>query len=157
MSIMDAKLIFSDCQTFASTDLTTQAASTNTIDLGAEDLAMGSGTPLYLNIQLAEDFVTNNLGTTGTITFKLDNDTGTNWADTGPSLIEKKVNIGTLTTIGAVAGNHQILRQALPTGPIKRYLRMLYVRGVDASTGFTSALHIDAWITAAVPETDVGT
>ena len=154
MSIMDAKLVFSDCQTFASTDLTTQAASTNIIDLGAEDLKIGAGTPLYLNIRCAESFTTN-LGTTGYLVFKLDHDTGSTFVDTSPSLIEKKINISDVVTIGSA--NRWILRQALPAGDIKRYLRLIYVRGLDASTAFTGGIHFDAWISSATPDRDVGT
>ena len=155
MSIMDKNLVFSDCQTFAFTDLTTQAASTNLVDLGAEDLQIGNGTPLYLNIRCAESFTTT-LGSTGYVVFKLDNDTGSTFVDTGPSLIEKKMNIAELIIVGSA--NRWILRQALPHGKIKRYLRLVYVRGLDASTGFsTGGLHFDSWISSAVPDRDVGT
>lgn len=154
MSIRDAKLLFSSSQTFCATAAITQAVSTNIIDLGAEQLQIGSGTPLYLNVMLENDHATNNVGQTGYIDFKLDHDTGSTFVDTGPALIMKRVNIDRLVEISQSDG--VVLQVALP-GKSKRYLRMVYTRGLDASTAFTSPLHINSWLGAAVPETNVGT
>lgn len=151
--IRDAKLIFSTSQTFCSTDLTTQAVSTNTIDLGAEDLGIGHGTPLYLNVMI-ESGHTANVFSTGYVDFKLDHDTGTNWADTGPGLFMKRVNTNKLP--GISGSNGYIVRQAIP-GNTKRHLRMIYTRGLNADTAFTNPLHISAWISGATPDSDVGT
>ena len=152
--IRDAKLIFSTSQTFCATDLTTQAVSTNIVDLGAEDLGIGHGTPLYLNVRLEGDHTVNALGNTGYVDFKLDHDTGSTFVDTGPGVFTKRVNIDKLTGISGTNG--WVIRQAIP-GETKRYLRMVYVRGLDASTAFTSPLHISSWISGATPETNVGT
>jgi len=152
--ITDAKLIFGTSQTFCSTDLFSQAISTNIVDLGAEDLGIGHGTPLYLNVRIESGHATNAMGATGYMDFKLDHDTGTNWADTGPGVFMKRLNIDELPGISGTNG--WIIRQAIP-GNTKRYLRMIYHRGLNADTAFTEPLHISSWITGATPETDVGT
>lgn len=154
MSIMDAKLVFSACQTICQTDAFTQFISTNIVDLGAEDLEIGAGTPLYLNIRFATEWYTTAFGATGYVDFQLDHDTGSTFVDTSPAVFKKRVNISDLITMGT--GNGWIVRQAIP-GVTKRYLRLMYTRGLNADSSFTSPCCINAWIAGAAPETNVGT
>ena len=142
MAILDDKLLLSDKQRICSTAGTTRTLSTNLIDFGAEDLNPGIGTPLYLSIRTCAPL-------TGGITFKLKSATGTAFNDTA-SILEKTMLNSTLKA------NQTILQIPLPTTGVKRYLRLLYVMSTQADTGFTDSF-VDAWISSAVPDSDVGT
>jgi hypothetical protein len=76
VGILDDKLLLSDKQRICFTAATTRTLSTNLIDLGAEDLGIGAGTPLYLSIRTCATF-THGAPLTGGITFKLKSATGT--------------------------------------------------------------------------------
>lgn len=148
MAILDDKLLLSDKQRICSTAGTTRTLSTNLIDFGAEDLNPGIGTPLYLSIRTCATF-THGAPLTGGITFKLKSATGTAFNDTA-SILEKTMLNSTLKA------NQTILQIPLPTTGVKRYLRLLYVMSTQADTGFTDSF-VDAWISSAVPDSDVGT
>lgn len=147
MAIMDLKLELSDAQTICFTDTQTGTASTNLLDLGAAKLAIGAGTPLYLNIRVCQaDFA--NDGTTASITFNLHASTGAAFGITS-YVMSRKVIQADLT-----AGSW-IMRVPIPSELERRYLRLRYVNS-NVTTGFTAG-QVDSWISAAVPETNVGT
>lgn len=147
MAIMDLKLELSDAQTICFSNGATSTASTNTLDLGAADLAIGAGTPLYLSIRVCQvDFT--NLSTTATITFNLEASTGAAFGIT--SYVMSRKVIETDLTAGA-----WIMRVPIPYELERRWLRLRYVNS-NVTTGFTAG-QVDAWVSAAVPETNVGT
>jgi hypothetical protein len=148
MAILDDKLVLSDKQRICFTAATTRTLSTNLIDLGAEDLGIGAGTPLYLSIRTCATF-THGSPLTGGISFKLKSATGTAFNDTA-SIIEKTMLASTLKA------NQTILSVSLPTTGVKRYLRLLYAKSTQANTGYTNSF-VDAWIGPTQLETDVGT
>lgn len=147
MSIMDAKLLLSDKQRICFTAATTRTLSTNLIDLGAEDLGIGAGTPLYLSIRTCATF-THGSPLTGGITFKLKSATGAAFNDTA-SIIEKTMLNSTMKA------NQTVLSVSLPP-TTNRYLRLLYAKSTQANTGFTNSF-VDAWLGPVQLETDVGT
>lgn len=148
MAIMDAKLVFSDCQTICFTAAAqTQTISTNIVDLGAEDLDIGAGTPLYLNIRIGPTIDVPGRPVTGDLTFKLKTATGSAFNNTG-TLIERRLLASQIT-----AGKW-IMRLPIPQ-ETNRYLRLMYVKGATG-TGYTS-LTVSGWLSPAVPETNVGT
>jgi len=146
--IHDAKMVLSDKQRICFTAATTRTLSTNLIDLGAEDLNIGIGTPLYLSIRTCATF-TYGAPLTGGITFKLKSATGTAFNDTA-SILEKTLLNSTMKP------NQTILQVSIPGTGVKRYLRLLYAKSTQANTGFTNSF-VDAWIHTAPPESDVGT
>lgn len=147
MSIMDAKLVLSDKQRICFTAAgATQTLSTNLIDLGAEDLEIGAGTPLYLSVRTCNTW-TSGAPLTGSLTIKLKSATGTAFNDTA-SILEKTMQNSTLSA------NQTLLAVSLPP-TTNRYLRLAYVKGATG-TGFTNSF-VDAWLHGAAPETDVGT
>lgn len=154
MSIMDAKLVLSDCQTVMVTDGFTQCFSTNIIDLGAEQLEIGAGTPLYLNIRIAEAY-TFDVGATEWSRFQLQAATGSSFVDTDTFLVSKEMRPSHLQAANLT--DRWILRVSIPGTKLesKRYLRLKYHRHSGA-TGWTSA-QFDAWISGATPESHVGT
>lgn len=149
MSIMDLKLELSDDQAItAASTASTWIASTNTIDLGAESLAIGAGTPLYLNIRVGSAAINPTASmTVSTCQFRLSQ--GASSAATGSTVIETPA----IQCLGLTAGKW-VLRVAIPQELTNRYLKLLYIK--SARTKFTSG-KVDAWISAATPDTDVGT
>jgi len=154
MSIRDAKLVLSDNQTVMSTDLATNCYSTNLIDLGAEDLEIGEGTPLYLNIRISEAY-TYVVGATGWAEFSLQTATGSTFVDTDTFLVSKKMKMGHLAAANLT--DRWVLKCSIPgmMDDSNRYLRLKYWKA-DGATGWTNA-HFDAWISGATPDSHIGT
>lgn len=154
MGITDARLVLADQAIIGpSATVFTQQAATNTIDLGAKDLDVGAGTPLYLNIRI----------TTAPSAWRTTGDTTCSWVlqgcdtlsvpNTGPAYNISKQRAGVTLAAG------WRMRQALPTGIKSKHLRLKFVTGAATAMTFAAAgggLY-DAWISPATPETDVGT
>jgi len=155
MSIQDARLVFADPAEFGTSGATaafTAYPATNTIDLGAKDLDVGAGTPLYLNILV----ITAPTGwrTSGdtSCSFVLQGCDTLSVPNTGPSYIKSKLPGESL------AAGYQ-LRQALPTGIKAKHLRLKFVTTAITAMTFQTLLAgaYKAWISPATPVTDVGT
>ena len=72
MAIFDAMLEFSDAQSVIETDSTESIASTNILDVQQNDLELGAGEPMYLNVRVGNTAIID--GTTdsaSTLTVKL--------------------------------------------------------------------------------------
>ncbi len=151
--IRDAKLILSSAQTVGATATATQTFSTNIIDLGATDLDIGIGTPLYLNIYTANAYTF--IGATEWCAFKLQGGTGSTFVDTGSYLIEKRMRIPEIQAANDSDG--KILSVSIPsdmTGLPNRYLRLKYFRS-NAETAW--AAEFNAWIGPPAPLSRKGT
>lgn len=145
MSIMDLKLELSDDQ--AITAAAISFASTNDIDLGAADISLGAGTPLYLNIRVNEGCVSAHEPATDTVQFILQSDTGHAFAT--PTAVYQTPAI-LCTTL--VAG-HWVIRMPIPYEFTERQMRLKYL--TSCTTGFSTG-SFDSWISLATPDTDVG-
>lgn len=143
MSIMDAKLELSDAQAITKS---TRTASTNFIDLGAASLYVGAGTPLYLNVRVNTLFAGG--GATGSLTTHLMDGAHTSGVCSGTTLLSKTISNSLLT-----AGKW-IMRVAIPVEGYMRFLRLRYVNS-QGTTEYTAG-KVDAWISGATPETNVG-
>lgn len=126
MAILDGKLELSDNQ-----DLTlgsgSSAQSTNIIDLGAANLQLGAGTPLYLNVRMATAFAV----AAATLTVALMTNTTTD-VDGGTTIISRTVT----------APDDWVLRISLPLEMLQRYIGLKYTIG----TSTESEAYVDAWI-----------
>jgi hypothetical protein len=133
--IMDKTLLFSDAQA-----ITADAASTNTVDLGAtgtiygagsamvRDIGPGSKVPLVVTV--TETY--NNL-TSMTIAIQVDDNTSFSSATTvwGPM---------SYTLAQLAAGAKYLLPDAIPVGTNERYVRLYYdITGTAPSTGKITA------------------
>ena len=147
--IRDAKMIFSSAQTVGATAAATQTFSTNLIDVGAIDQEYGAGTPLYLNIAIATPYTF--IGATEWCSFKIQGGTGSTFVDTGSFLLEKRMRIPEIQAVNDSDG--VIYAGAIPRDN-NRYLRLAYWRS-NAETAW--ATEFNAWISAATPDTKVGT
>ena len=158
MAIMDAKHEFSDNQALkmAST-ASTQTVGTNTLDLGAKNLDIGAGTPLYLNIRIISAPLDAAMATTGVTScfFRLDGCDTLSVPNTGPVYMKTPA---TLYPKDLTAGKW-IMRQALPAGIRSKHLRLVFAddRSTATTYGATTLGYFDAWMSRATPETDVGT
>lgn len=140
MGVMDAKLELSDAQS-----ITDSANSTNLVDLGAGSLYIGAGTPLYLNVRVNTTLVGGGQSS-GSLTVNLME--GANTICTGTTLASKTIATSLL------AAGKWIMRIPIPFEGYMRYLRVYY-NNSRATTSFTAG-KIDAWISAATPDSNVG-
>jgi len=154
MSILDAKNVFADQAIvgYAATAFT-QMVAPETLNLGAKDLDIGAGTPLYLNIRI----------TTAPLGWRTTGDTSCSFIlygcdtlsvpNTGPEYIEARKRAGT-----KLAAEWK-LRQALPYGIKSKHLLLRFKTSAGTAMTFQAAGKglYDAWISPATPETDVGT
>lgn len=141
MAIMDEKLELLDGFTLASLT-TTQSAMSTVLNLGAADLNIGAGTPLYLNIQTGSIAITGN----GTTQFKLYTDSDS--TVTGGTLIFETPAIG----LSAYTAGQYVLRVPLPVNVDKeQYIGLTMVQAT--TEGKTGSL--DAWLNLAA-DTDFG-
>jgi len=128
MAIYDAMFEFSDDQS-----ITTTAQSTNVLDFQSTGLNMGGGTPIYLNVRVADaDFA----GGTS-LYVKVYSHTGGTSIQNGTLLYQTDNIAQASLTAGAL-----IIRMSLPVDcDTKQYLGLYY----DV-TGTFSAGGIDAWL-----------
>ena len=139
MAIFDAMLEFSDAQSMIETDSTESIASTNILDFQANDLEMGAGEPMYLNVKVGNTAIID--GTTdsaSTLTVKLVADSTTT-LDVGSTVtFQTRAFAQSEMLAGA-----WLARISLPvTVDSERYVGMLYTVGGAAITAGT----INAWI-----------
>lgn len=144
MSIMDAKLELSDAQAVT---VSTRTASTNFVDLGAASLYIGAGTPLYLNVRVNTTFVGGG-ESSGALTTHLMDGAHTSGVCSGTTLLSKTIATSLL------AAGKWIMRVPIPVEGYMRFLRLRYVNS-RATTAYTAG-KIDAWVSGATPDTNVG-
>jgi len=151
MSIMDLKLELADNQAMSASN--TQLAMTNVLDLGnlaAKNLAIGPGTPLYLNIRIVRAVTGHPTTWDTSCSFKLQE--GASAVASGSFTGQEFKNPIELLTAGK-----WIARAPLDYNVAsKRYLRLLFSKNGSTAKALTAG-SVDAWISAAVPETNVGT
>jgi hypothetical protein len=152
MAIMDKKLELADDQ--AMTAANTQLALTNVIDLGnlsnAKDYAIGPGTPLYLNIRINRAVTGHPTTWDTSCSFKVQQ--GDSTVASGSFTGQEFNNPIELLTAGK-----WIARCPLDYNVnTKRYLRLLFSKNGSTAKALTTG-SVDAWISPAVPETNVGT
>lgn len=151
MSIMDKKLEFADNQAMSASN--TQLALTNVLDLGnlaTKDLAIGPGTPLYLNIRIVRAVTGHPTTWDTSCSFKVQQ--GDSSVASGSFTGQEIKNPIELLTAGK-----WIARCPLDYNvATKRYLRILFSKNATTAKALTTG-SVDAWVSAAVPETNVGT
>jgi len=128
MAILDKKLELSDAQA-----LTTKAAgaiSTNVIDLGAANIQLGAGTPLYLNVRC------NTAAAKSSVKVSVMSHTAAD-VTAGTTIIEGPVVAKASVTAGA-----WLLRCSVPYEVLKQYVGLEYLVGATTET----TTKIDAWI-----------
>lgn len=152
MSILDSRLVFNDGTELGhNATAATAFYSKNTLNLGAKDLDIGAGTPLYLNIIITEAPTGYRTTQDSSCEFILQGcDTIAAW--TGPTFNRKTLQQKELV-VGRVMG------ESLALGIKSKHLRLKFRTGVNTAMTFSTSSKgkWDAWIGAAVPETDVGT
>lgn len=132
MTIMDALLELSDAQA-----ITTQQANTseNIIDLQAANLAIGAGTPLFLNVRVNTAFDSPADALTLAVAFCTDSVA----AFSSPTTI---ITTPALAQGSIDADGDWILRCGIPYEALEQYIGCLYtIASATASAGA-----IDAWI-----------
>lgn len=153
MSIMDVKLELADNQAMSASN--TQLAMTNVLDLGdltVKNLAIGPGTPLYLNIRIVRAVTGGPTTWDSSCTFRLQE--GASNVATG-SFIGQEFRT---TRWGLYTAGKWVARAPLDYNVAsKRYLRLLFRKSAKTAAKAFAAGSVDAWISAAVPETNVGT
>lgn len=153
MSIMDIKLELADNQAMSASN--TQLAMTNVLDLGnlanAKDYAIGAGTPLYLNIRIVRAVTGGPTTWDSSCAFKVQE--GASASATGSFTGQEfRTNRWGLYTAGK-----WVARAPLDYNHSKRYMRLLFVKSAATAAKAFGTGSVDAWISAAVPETNVGT
>lgn len=147
MAVMDAELMFSDNQAVCQTDTETQTASTNTIDLGATRMFIGGGTPLYVNVRVGTAFAG---AATGGMLVRLQEGANAGAACTGNVLHTTRNML-----MADLAKGDIMMAHSLTAKETARHLRLLYHIS-SAATGNTAG-KVDAWLSMAPPDTNVGT
>lgn len=151
MSIMDIKLVLADNQAMSAAN--TQLAMTNVLDLGnlaAKDLKIGPGTPLYLNIRMNRAVSSPSTTQDTSCRFKLQS--GLSAVASGSFTGQEFNNPIELLTAGK-----WIARCPLDYNvTTQRYLRLLFVKKAETAYALGGG-SVDAWISGATPETNVGT
>lgn len=158
MAIMDGILEFSDKQALKMAQTaSTQTVSTNSIDLGATNLDIGAGTPLYLNIRIVSAPGLAGYPSTGetTSSFRLQGCDTLTGPNTGPIYNQSDLR---LLDADLKAGKW-IMRKPIAYGIKSRFLQLIFANNRSTATtwGATTLGYFDAWISGATPETDVGT
>jgi len=151
MSIMDIKLELADNQAMSASN--TQLAMTNVLDLGnlaAKNLAIGPGTPLYLNIRIVRALTGEHTTGDTSCTFKLQG---------GASSVASGSFTGQVFKhpIELLTAGFWVARAPLDYNvSSQRYLRLVFTKKANTAYALTAG-SVDAWISAATPETNVGT
>jgi hypothetical protein len=125
--ILDKQLIFSDAQA-----VTVTAISENTIDLGAANLDIGQGNPIYLEIWLDTAFDTS----ADTLTITLQD------GATVGAVADIMTVLEATATSALLAANVGLLRKISLPNDLKRHLALYYT----ASAGLTSG-KLNAFLT----------
>lgn len=134
MAIFDAMFEFSDAQTVAIAQ--GSVASTNILDFQDDDLNMGAGTPLYLNV--AMEAALDSSGGAATLVIAVCNDSVAPIDGSSIVLYQTKA----FTEAEAVAGA-KLIRMALPVNcDDGRILGIYYTIGGETATAGT----VNAWI-----------
>lgn len=127
MALFDALFEFSDAQA-----ITTDAQSTNVLDMQAADLEMGAGEPIWLNVRVGTAFA----GGTS-LAVSLYAHTATTSINSGTQIIAT----GTIAQASLTA-NAWIIRVPLPVNfDEERYIGLYY----DDTGAFTAGT-VDAWL-----------
>lgn len=131
MSIMDILCEFSDNQSLASLD-GSSVVSTDVVDLGAADLNIGDGTPVFLNVKIG----TACAGGTS-VQFRLYGHTTTT-VNSGTALWDSGA-----ITVGTLVAGYEVASVSLPlrVDDAGRYIGMYYT-----AVGTMSAGTVDAWL-----------
>ena len=138
MALMDKFLELSDAQ-----NVTTGATtSTNIVDLGAANLAVGAGTPMWLNIRIQSRTAGS---VTGTCTFSLTTAAAEAFSSRQTIWSSEAISQTTL------AAGYSVIRMPIPHEAIQRYLGLTYTVGSSA----ISTLEVNAWIELAA-QSNVG-
>ena len=124
--ILDKQLVFSKEQA-----VTASAYSTNLIDLGAADLELGIGTPLYIEVWMDTVFS----GSTATLTVELRDGTTTSPTD---KVMEILPAISQTAMIAKGIG--LLAKVLLPEGmDLSRYIRLYYAVSASLAGGKLNA------------------
>ena len=132
MAIFDAMFELSDNQT-----ITTAAASTNILDMVYENLEMGAGTPLWLNVKVGATAFTTGGDNDGTLTVALVYDTVAPVDGSSTVIYQTAALAEANLTAGA-----WILRMPLPYNFDEESIVGLYYTTANTITAGT----VDAWI-----------
>ena len=128
--ILDKQLVFSDAQA-----VTASAASEHTIDLGAANLELGIGTPLYIEVWMDTVFS----GSTNTLKVDLQDGAAVNGSD---KVMEILPAISQTDLIAKGIG--LLAKVLLPEGmSLSRHIRLYYTAG----TGNLAGGKLNAFIT----------
>lgn len=122
--ILDKKHIFSDGQA-----ITSSAISENTIDLGAENLDIGQGNPVYLEIWLDTAFDTS----ANTLTITLQDGT------TVGGVADIMTVLEATATSSLLAANVGLLRKISLPNDLKRHLALYYTVSSALTSGKINA------------------
>jgi len=152
MSLMDKILEFADDQAMSASN--TQLALTNVLDLGnlakADYYGIGAGTPLYLNIRINRAVTGHPTTWDTSCSFKVQQ--GDSAVASGSFTGQEFKNPIELLTVGK-----WIARCPLDYNvATKRYLRILFSKNSSTAKALTTG-SVNAWLSIATPETDVGT
>ena len=124
--ILDKQLVFSDAQA-----VTASAASEHTIDLGAANLELGVGTPLYIEVWMDTVFS----GSTATLTVDLQDGAAVGGSD---KVMEILPAISQTAMIAKGIG--LLAKVMLPVGmDISRHLRLYYTASASLAGGKLNA------------------
>lgn len=138
MAIFDAMLEFSDAQSLIDTGSAVSLASTNILDVQQNDLELGAGEPMYLNVRVGSTAIAD--GTTdsaSTLVVKLVADSTTT-LDTGSTVTFQSKAF----TQAQMTAGKWLARISLPYNvDAERYVGLLYTAGGAAVAAGT----IDAW------------
>lgn len=148
MALNDKMLELSDDQALSASN--TQCPSTNVIDLAAANRNIGCGTPLYLHIRINRAVTGHPTTWDTSCSFKVQG--GASDSASGSFTGQEFKNPIELLTAGKWIARCPINYSKTS----QRYLRLLFSKNSSTAKALTAG-SVDAWISPATPETDVGT
>jgi len=131
MAILDQKLSLSDAQAITTTD-----RSEGEINLGAANIQIGAGTPLYLNVRTNTGFTSSS----ETIAIDLYTHTASMSHSTGTKILELKAATAVSASPYATAGTW-VFRGIIPYEALMQYMALRYTCSATPAAG-----KFDAWI-----------
>ena len=131
MAILDKKLELCDAQAITATD-----RSEGQIDLGAANLQVGAGTPLYLNIRTNTGFTSSS----ETIIIDLYTHDASMSETTGTKILEVKASTAVSASPYATAGTW-VFRGIIPYEALMQFVALRFTCSATPATG-----KFDAWI-----------